>query len=87
MKPGRAKAWQQVTSTEAYANEGLALAKRHAFLKPDQVVDTAYVETKWPIVAQQLQKAGARLAGILNGALGERANGLVRATSSSSGQL
>jgi len=66
MKPARAKAWQQVTSPEAYANEGLALARRHAFMKSDQVVDAAYVETKWPIVAQQLQKAGARLAGILN---------------------
>lgn len=72
MQPGRARAWQQVTSPEAYANEGLALAKRHAFMKADQVVDAAYVEAKWPIVAQQLQKAGARLAGILNGALGQK---------------
>lgn len=65
----RAAQFQRVTTPEALANEGLLLAQRAAFLKPSDHVDAAYEERSWPIVVQQLQKAGVRLAAVLNHAL------------------
>lgn len=58
--------WQRTTSAEAIANESLALAKRSAYLKSTDHVDTAYAQKSWPIVAEQLRKAGVRLAAIFN---------------------
>ena len=41
--------------------------------EPERVVaiDRAYIETQVPVVREQLVKAGVRLAGLLNDALGQ----------------
>jgi hypothetical protein len=70
LTPNKVREFQRTTSPEAIANEGLSLARRYAFLKSTDHVDAAYEMTRWPIVAVQLQKAGVRLAGILDHALG-----------------
>jgi hypothetical protein len=64
------RAWQGVTSPEALANEGLSVARRYAYLQSSDHVDAAYEKTRWPVVAEQLQKAGVRLAAVLERALG-----------------
>lgn len=69
-KPEQLRAWQRTTSPEALANEALRLGKRHAFARAGQQVDDAYERTRWPIVAEQLLKAGVRLAAILDRSLG-----------------
>jgi S1/P1 Nuclease len=69
------RAWQGVTSPEAIANEGLSLARRFAYLQSSDHVDAAYEKTRWPIVAEQLQKAGVRLAAVLERALATPAPG------------
>jgi hypothetical protein len=69
LEPARAKQWQRTTDPEALANEALALSKRWAYLRPSDRVDDTYSASRWPIVAEQLQKAGVRLAAILNHAL------------------
>jgi len=66
----KVRAWQAVTSPEALANEGLSVARRYAYLQSGDHVDEAYEKTHWPIVAEQLQKAGVRLATVLESALG-----------------
>jgi hypothetical protein len=65
--------YQRVTGPEALANEGLVLARRSAFLQVTDHVDDAYERRSWPIVAQQLQKAGVRLAAVLNRAFAPKA--------------
>jgi hypothetical protein len=70
LTPAKRHEWQRTTSPEAIANEGLSLARRYAFLKSVDHVDTAYEKTRWPIVSEQLQKAGVRLAAVLERALG-----------------
>jgi hypothetical protein len=72
LTPGKVRDYQRTTSPEAFANESLMLSRRYAFLKSTDHVDAAYERTRWPIVAQQLQKAGVRLAAILDQALGAR---------------
>jgi hypothetical protein len=72
LTPGKVRDYQRTTSPEAFANESLRLSRRYAFLKSSDHVDAAYEQTRWPIVAQQLQKAGVRLAAILDHALGAR---------------
>ena len=67
--PQQVATFQRVTSAEAIATEGLLLARRSAFLKTTDHVDAAYEKKSWPIVVQQLQKAGLRLAAVLNRAL------------------
>lgn len=69
LTPQRITAYQRVTAPEALANEGLLLARRAAFLKASDHVDDAYEKRNWPIVVEQLQKAGVRLAAVLNRAL------------------
>ncbi len=69
LTPLRVAAFQRVTAPEAVANEGLLLARRAAFLKASDHVDAAYEKRNWPIVVEQLQKAGVRLAAVLNRAL------------------
>lgn len=66
LKPEQVKVWQRTTSAEAIANESLTLAKRSAFLRSTDVVDEAYEKQRWPIVTEQLSKAGVRLAAIFN---------------------
>jgi hypothetical protein len=44
-------------------------ATRQAFLKSSDHVDAVYEKSHWP-VAEQLQKAGVRLAAVLEHALG-----------------
>lgn len=63
------RAFQRTTSPEALANEGLALSRRWAFLHSRDHVDAAYESSRWPVVETQLQKAGVRLAAVLNHAL------------------
>jgi hypothetical protein len=70
LKPADVRAMQRVTSPETIANEGLLLARRWAFLKPTDHADEAYEKQSWPVVVQQLRRAGARLAAVLNRALG-----------------
>jgi hypothetical protein len=68
----QARAYQRTTSPEALANEGLQIARRFAFLKSHDHVDASYEASRWPVVAQQLQKAGVRLAAVLEHALSQR---------------
>ncbi|HVY27804.1 MAG TPA: S1/P1 nuclease [Polyangiaceae bacterium] len=70
MTPARLRAFQYTTAPEAIADEGLNMARRSAYLKSTDHVDDAYEEAHWPLVKQQLQKAGARLAAVLERALG-----------------
>jgi hypothetical protein len=69
LTPGKVRAFGRTLSPEALANEGLALSRRYAFLNSSDIVDAAYESSRWPIVATQLQKAGVRLAAVLNHAL------------------
>lgn len=71
-------ALQRVTTAEALANEGLLVARRSAFLNVTDHVDDAYERRSWPIVAQQLRKAGVRLAAVLNDAFGPKARPTTR---------
>lgn len=66
------RSFQRTTAPEALANETLTLAKRTAFLQSTQLVDASYEMTRWPVVVTQLQKAGARLAAVLNRAFGPK---------------
>ena len=70
LSPAKVRAWQAVTSPEALANEALSVSRRYAYLQSGDHVDAAYEKTRWPIVAEQLQKAGVRLAAVLERALG-----------------
>jgi hypothetical protein len=65
----KVRAFQYTTTPEALANEGLNLARRYAYLKATDRVDTSYESSRWPIVKLQLQKAGVRLAAVLERAL------------------
>lgn len=60
---------RRLLAPEALANESLALSKRYAYLTASDHVDGAYEKTRWPIVKQQLQRAGVRLAAVLDRAL------------------
>jgi hypothetical protein len=70
LTPGKVRAFQRTLSPEALANEGLALSRRYAYLRSTDTVDATYQRSRWPIVVTQLQKAGVRLAAVLNHALG-----------------
>ena len=59
------RSWKRVTSPEAVANEALLLARRYAYLQSTDHVDKAYEDSRWPIVEGHLQRAGVRLAAIL----------------------
>jgi hypothetical protein len=69
LTPRRIAELERVTDPERIANEGLLLARRTAFLKVTDHVDADYEKRNWPIVVEQLQKAGLRLAAVLNRAL------------------
>lgn len=73
LSAARVAMFQRVTAPEALANEGLALSRRSAFLKVTDHVDEAYEKRNWPIVAEQLRKAGVRLAAVLNRAFDPKA--------------
>ena len=70
LSPGKVRGFQSVTSPEAIANEGLRLSRSYAFLNSTDHVDAAYEKSRWPIVRTQLEKAGVRLAAVLEHALG-----------------
>ena len=72
LTPGKVSVFQRTLSPDALANEALALSRRYAYLRSTDTVDAAYESSRWPIVATQLQKAGARLAAVLNHALDPR---------------
>jgi S1/P1 Nuclease len=64
--PAQRRDFERSTSPALIANEGLTLARKYAFLTSSDHVDAAYEASRWPIVARQLQKAGVRLATVLN---------------------
>ncbi|MDF3068811.1 MAG: nuclease [Polyangiaceae bacterium] len=68
----KVREYQRALSPEAIANECLALSKRYAYLTGADHVDAAYEKSRWPVVKQQLQRAGVRLAAVLERALGKR---------------
>lgn len=70
LRPARVRAFQRTTSPEALVDEGLGVARRHAYLRATDRVDDAYAASRWPVVKEQLQKAGVRLAAVLERALG-----------------
>jgi hypothetical protein len=74
LTPSKVSAFQRILSPEALATEGLRLSRRYAYLKSSDTVDAAYESSRWPIVATQLQKAGVRLAAVLNHALDPPSN-------------
>jgi hypothetical protein len=73
LSPAKRRAFGRTLSPEAVANETLLLSRRYAFLTATDHVDDAYERSRWPIVAEQLQKAGVRLAEVLERALGQPA--------------
>lgn len=73
LSPAKARAFRRTTAPEALANESLALSRRYAYLSESDHVDASYERSRWPIVAEQLQKAGIRLAEVLErGLVGAR---------------
>lgn len=70
LSPQQVKTWQTNLSPKDWANETLAVAKQKAFLKPNETVDQPYVDSHASVVKQQLQKAGVRLAAVLNQVFG-----------------
>jgi hypothetical protein len=68
--PAQRRAFERSTAPEQIANEGLTLARKYAFLTSKDHVDATYEASRWPVVARQLQKAGVRLATVLNRAFG-----------------
>lgn len=72
LTPARAAAYSRTTSAEALADEALAVSRRSAFLESTERVDEAYLLRAWPVAAEQLRKAGVRLAAVLDRALGDR---------------
>jgi hypothetical protein len=71
ISPAQVTAWQATPSPINWANETFAVAKQQAFLKSNETVDASYVASRTAALRQQLQKAGVRLAGVLNRALGQ----------------
>lgn len=69
LTPAKVREYQRTLSPEALTNECLALSKRYASLSSSDHVDATYEKTRWPIVKQQLQRAGVRLAAVLDRAL------------------
>lgn len=69
LTPAKRRAYQRTTEPLSLVNEGLSVARRYAYLQDSDHVDAAYEKSRWPIVSQQLQKAGARLAAVLEHAL------------------
>jgi hypothetical protein len=69
LTPEKVSAFQRTLSPDALASEGLALSRRYAYLRSTDVIDADYESSRWPVVATQLQKAGVRLAAVLNHSL------------------
>lgn len=69
LTPAKQRAFERTLSPEALANETLLLSRRYAFLTASDHVNAAYERSRWPVVAEQLQKAGVRLAAVLERAL------------------
>jgi len=63
--PAHATRWADLDPA-AWATETLKIAQAHAYLTATAQLDLTYVSAKDAIVTQQLQKAGVRLATILN---------------------
>jgi len=70
LTPEQVKAWQSNLSPKDWANETFAVAKQQAFLKANDTVDAGYVTSRTATLRQQLQRAGVRLAAVLNQSLG-----------------
>lgn len=70
LTPAKLRDYRRTLAPEAIANESLALAQRYAF--DAGPVDAAYEATRFPLVARQLQRAGVRLAAVLDRALAPR---------------
>lgn len=68
--PAKARRWLRISTPEALADETLVVSRRHAYLEDGDRIGARYAEQRWPIVAEQLEKAGVRLAAVLQHALG-----------------
>jgi hypothetical protein len=72
IKPDDAKAWRDGTP-EQWANEAHAIARQHVYAAvsedgPPPKLDQQHVDNPRPVVEHQLEKAGLRLAAVLNAA-------------------
>lgn len=72
LTPAKLREYRRTVSPEAVANESLGLSKRYAYLTESERVDATYERSRWPVVKQQLQRAGVRLAAVLERALSRR---------------
>jgi hypothetical protein len=70
LTPDQVKSWQESASPRDWANETFGIAKAQAFLGPNDTVDQSYVLARTATIKQQLQRAGVRLAAVLNQTLG-----------------
>ncbi|MDX9751307.1 MAG: S1/P1 nuclease [Flavobacteriales bacterium] len=61
--------WQRGTPAD-WAHECMALRPAIYTMRPGDTLEQEYADAQWPVVAAQLQKAGLRLAWLLNTALG-----------------
>ena len=68
--------WAAVTDPAAWANEARPYLTTHVYRLPrDRRLGNEYQEAALPVVRVQLQRAGVRLAGVLNAGLGGDAEG------------
>ena len=64
-------AWQQLVDPAAWANEARPYLASHVYRLPrDRQLGAAYQRLALPVVKVQLQRAGVRLAAVLNEVLG-----------------
>jgi S1/P1 Nuclease len=66
LSDAQTRAFQRTTSPDAIVNEVLGISRRFAYLPAAGRIDATYEASRWPIVALQLEKAGVRLAAVLN---------------------
>ena len=78
LTPNTVRTFQRTLAPEAFANEGLVLSRRYAYLRSTDTVDATYESSRWPIVVTQLQKAGVRLAAVLNHSLDAAEHGALQ---------
>lgn len=69
VKKRHKRRWQKGTSMD-WAHECQALRPTIYTMQPGDTLGQDYADAQWPVVTEQLQKAGIRLAWLLNSALG-----------------
>lgn len=73
--PAKARVWLRASAPEQLVDETLVVSRRYAYLEDGGSVAARFAAQRWPIVAEQLEKAGVRLAAILERAFGAPAAG------------